>query len=518
VTQTSTNCYSGVTDTPGVWSYYDCCGVLQTGSGAGTTVCVDTSMAYSGIAIIFSEPCSVVCLSPTPTPTTTPSPTPIICPSNFCVEINIDAYSGYNGTYSYYTIHNGKYAWTGGTLPGFIYYKNTTPTSWCLSDALDGVCISTGPISPFCDGECPDFDPTIVYSGVCTPAPVDPCSGISFSADFYCNVVTVESPTPTPTNFATPTPTPTATDSTCSSFGAVVSVTDATPTPTPSSTPTPTPTFARSLNTGGTVNFVIDSGDFICYDVKELSDCDTGILYYVAGNLQFTGTTIDVGTTFKAYLNNDLKCLTYQRDVNGSATAYIGTIQSTGTTCASCGITPTPTPTSSPTPTPTMTPTPTPVPTVAPTTNFVFQSCTQNKLVIQSAQPGTLVSGKIVKINDECFTYLGSFTNYIPPVGYQTVYNNFITSTPATQYNTCTSCLTPPTYYYQVIKQTVNCQNTGSAIYVTKPSNVSTPTVGQYVRLSGSGYVGCWKVIGVTTSAATSTSILDVFNQCDCDI
>jgi len=459
--------------------------------------------------------------SVTPTPTNTPSSVPVSpCAAEYCVDINIDAYSGYNGTYYYYQPYNGKPSWTGGTLPGYIFYKSgsTLSTNWCLSDSYSGDCIGSGPISPFCDDECPDFDPTIVLSGSCSPAPVDPCSSITIDADFYCNYTPGTTPLPTPSITPTTSPTPTPTDSTCAGFSASVSVIESTPQPTPTPTQTPTPTFARTVNTGGTVNFVIDSGDFVCFDVKELSDCDSGILYYISGNLKYNGLTISTGTTIQAYLNNEVKCLTYQRDVNGSATAYLGQITNTGTTCSICAITPTPSMTSSLTPTPTLTPSPTPNPTVAPTTNFVFQSCVENKLVVQTQQPGSLTTGRIVKINNVCYTYLGSFTNYIPPVGYQVVNNNFITSTPATQYDTCTSCSTPPTVYYQVIKQTTNCQNTGSAVYVTKPSTVSTPSVGQYVKLSnfGGGYGGCWKVIGTSSSGPASTSIIDVHNQCDC--
>ena len=457
--------------------------------------------------------------SVTPTPTNTPSSVPVSpCAAEYCVDINIDAYSGYNGTYYYYQQHNGKPSWTGGTLPGYIFYKSgsTLSTNWCLSDSYVGDCIGSGPISPFCDDECPDFDPTIVLSGSCSPTPVDPCSSITIDADFYCNYTPGTTPLPTPSITPTTSPTPTPTDSTCAGFSASVSVIESTPQPTPTPTQTPTPTFARTVNTGGTVNFVIDSGDFVCFDVKELSDCDSGILYYISGNLKYNGLTISTGTTIQAYLNNEVKCLTYQRDVNGSATAYLGQITNTGTTCSICAITPTPSMTSSLTPTPTLTPSPTPNPTVAPTTNFVFQSCVENKLVVQTQQPGSLTTGRIVKINNVCYTYLGSFTNYIPPVGYQVVNNNFITSTPATQYDNCLTCLTPPTVFYQVIKQTTNCQNTGSAIYVTKPSTVSTPSVGQYVKLSGSGYVGCWKVIGTSSSGPASTTIIDVHNQCDC--
>jgi len=538
-TATSNACFSGVTSSAS-WSYTDCCGNTQSGSGLGISICVDSSYPSAGVTI-YPELCSPVCPSPTPTttPTNTPTPTPSVtayptptpsatsspvspCAGEYCVQINIEAYTGYNGTYSYYQQHNGKPSWTGGTIPGYIFYKSgsTQDTNWCLSDSYVGDCIAMGPLSPFCDDDCPDFDPTIIYSGTCdnTPTP-NPCSGLTFSADFYCNVVTEVTPTPTATSTPTPTVTPTETNTICYGVAADITIIESSPTPTPSSTPTPTPTFVRSVNTGGTVNYVIDSGDFICYDVKELRDCDSGLLYYVSGNLMYGGSAVSTGTTFQAYLNTSLRCLTYQRDVNGSVSAYIGDIVDVyGGDCSSCSLTPTPTPTMTVTPTPTITQSATPLPTVALTTKFVFSSCTQNKVIIQTVSPGTLQTGRVVNISGSCYTYLGSYTNYIVPVGVQSVNINAITSTPSTIYDTCTACSTPPTYIYQVIKQTTNCQNTGIAIYVSKPSNVTTPIVGQYVRLSGSSYVGCWKVIAQTTGNATATSIIDVYNQCDCSL
>jgi len=55
------------------------------------------------------------------------------------------------------------------------------------------VCVANGQPSPFCDSSCPDFDESIVTSGICTSVVVpDPCSGLTFSADFYCNVTNVD--------------------------------------------------------------------------------------------------------------------------------------------------------------------------------------------------------------------------------------------------------------------------------------------------------------------------------------
>jgi hypothetical protein len=471
--------------------------------------------------------------TPTPTQTSTPNVTPTPSPSaapvapcagEYCVKINIDAYSGYNGTYSYYQQHNGKPSYTGGTLPGYIFYKtgSTSSTSWCLSDSYTGTCVSSGPISPFCDDDCPDFDNTVVYSGSCTGSTTpDPCSGLTFDAEFYCDVSTGATPTPTASSVVpSSTPTPTPTNPTCASFGANVTVTDLTPTPTPSSTPTPTPTLVRSVNTGGTVNYVIDSGSFVCFDVKELKDCDTGTLYYVTENIEYTGSTVTTGTTMQVYLNGNLRCMTYQRDVNGSATAYLGeVVEVYPSGCVSCALTPTPTPTQTLTPTPSITPSATPLATVAPTSNYVFSSCTQNKVIVQTVPPGSMSTNKIVSISGDCYTYLGQFTNYIPPVGVQSINVNAQTTTPSTIYDNCTTCATPVPTYYQVVKMDVACRESSVTYLVDLGTGVSAPSVGQYVKLQNTtsvAYQGCFKVTGTTTSGPPSNTIIKVYNQCDC--
>jgi hypothetical protein len=40
-------------------------------------------------------------------------------------------------------------------------------------------------------------------------------------------------------------------------------------------------------------------------------------------------------------------------------------------------------------------------------------------------------------------------------------------------------------------------------------------SVGDFVRLNGTGYSGCWEVIG-TTLGGTATSIISVHNSCAC--
>ena len=73
-TATSNACYSGITSSSS-WSYTDCCGVTQSGSGIGISICVDSSYPSAGITI-YPEFCSPICPSQTPTPTLTETPTP----------------------------------------------------------------------------------------------------------------------------------------------------------------------------------------------------------------------------------------------------------------------------------------------------------------------------------------------------------------------------------------------------------------------------------------------------------
>ena len=487
----------------------------------------------SSTASVTPTPSVTSSQTPTPTQTSTPNVTPTpsptaapvgSCSGDYCVNINIDAYSGYNGTYNYYQDFNGKPSWTGGTVPGYIFYKTgtTASTGWCLSDSYTGTCIASGPISPFCDDDCPDFDNTVIYSGSCTGSTTpNPCSGLTFDAEFYCDFSTGATPTPTASSvIPSSTPTPTPTNPTCASFGANITVTDLTPTPTPSSTPTPTPTLVRSVNTGGTVNYVIDSGGFVCFDVKELKDCDSGILYYVAENIEYTGSTVSTGTTMQVYLNGNLRCMTYQRDVNGSATAYLGeVVEVYPSGCVSCALTPTPTPTQTLTPTPSITPSATPIATVAPTSNYVFSSCTTNKVIIQTVPPGSMSNNGVVSISGVCYTYLGKFTNYIPPVGVQSVNINALTTTPSTIYDNCTTCNTPVTTYYQVVKMDVACRESSVTYLVNLGTGVSAPSVGQYVKLQNTtsvAYQGCFKVTGTTTTGPSTNTIIKVYNQCDC--
>jgi hypothetical protein len=113
---------------------------------------------------------------------------------------------------------------------------------------------------------------------------------------------------------------------------------------------------------------------FNCVSVKVLTDCQTGVEYYVNDNLIYDGIPIVTGITMFASINEINVCVTYTRDdSNFSSNATVDAIFQIYTICGDCSTLPTPTPavTSTPTTTPTITttstPTATPISTSTPT-------------------------------------------------------------------------------------------------------------------------------------------------------
>jgi len=76
-TQTKVNCGLGITAQN--YTYIDCCGILQSGQGAGQQVILDYTRPYVGITLLNS-PTSQICATPTSTPTSTSTPTPTTTP------------------------------------------------------------------------------------------------------------------------------------------------------------------------------------------------------------------------------------------------------------------------------------------------------------------------------------------------------------------------------------------------------------------------------------------------------
>ena len=97
---------------------------------------------------------------------------------------------------------------------------------------------------------------------------------------------------------------------------------------------------------------------------------------------------------------------------------------------------------------------------------------------------------------------------------------NTVTPT-ITPTNTLTPTPTPTrqTLYFNVQLVTAGeptCSTTGTNVSVTlNPSTILNVNIGDYVELSGSGYVGCWEVISYGTPP-TATNITGLFTDCDC--
>jgi hypothetical protein len=235
---------------------------------------------------------------------------------------------------------------------------------------------------------------------------------------------------------------------------------------------------------------------FSCVSVKVLTDCQTGVEYYVNDNLIYDGIPIITGITMFASINETNVCATYTRDdSNFSANATVDAIFQIYANAADCSTLPTPTPTvtstptttpsstptktptntptatltpsptskigSTPPPTPTQTrtgtPTPTttqtmtPTPSTTPNYVYVYQSCSpigKNTVPTQIIQSEKVTfateAGAIFKDNSNyCWTYMGRFlATYIAPqnVSPVTFEGNYFDGASSTLYNTCESC------------------------------------------------------------------------------
>ena len=451
--------------------------------------------------------------SPTPTPTSTPqstpanTPTPSATPSactytDFCFYTMLPSLSGYSGNYTLSGVYNTKNVYSGdGITLGVIYY---TGNFWCLSDSLGGTCVLQG-ASP-CYSQCPDIAANDFVGGICptpTPTAVD-CSIFNFNAYFDCDWEPLPTPSPSvacddvnfiiDSSFVTPTPTPSG--DFCGAVGISFSMSGYTPAITPTVTLTPSITLTRTVDVAGQVTFEMLDETFRCVSVKVLTDCQTGVEYYVNDNLIYDGIPVVTGITMFASINEINVCATYTRDdSNFSANANVDAIFQIYTICGSCSTLPTPTPTvtstptttpsSTPTKTPTNTPTSTltpsptstlgstppptpsqtqtqtptqtttqtmtPTPSTTPNYVYVYQSCspigknTQPTQMIQS-QKVTFATeaGAIFKdSSNNCWTYLGRFlATYIAPpnVSPVTFDGNYFDGASSTLYNTCESC------------------------------------------------------------------------------
>ena len=321
--------------------------------------------------------------TPTATPQNTPTPTPTVSVSpapcsytDFCFYTALPSLSGYSGNYTLAGTYNTKNYYTGdGTISAVIYY---TGNYWCLASGATpgGTCVLQG-ASP-CYSECPDIAANDFVGGICptpTPTPVD-CSIFNFNAYFDCDWEPLPTPTPSvacddvnfiiDSAFVTPTPTPSG--DFCSNVGISFIMSGYTPAVTPTITLTPSVTLTRTVDVSGQVTFEMLDETFSCVSVKVLTDCQSGVEYYVNDNLVYNGIPIVTGITMFASINETNVCAIYTRDdSNFSANATVDGIFEIYTKCSDCSTLPTPTPTVTSTPTKTPTATPTKTPTNTPT-------------------------------------------------------------------------------------------------------------------------------------------------------
>ena len=280
------------------------------------------------------------------------------CTQFYCIQND----NTYNDTYQYAGVYNVNSYFTGQTTGFFIYYSSGE-TRWCLSQNINDPCDQFGPYGSTSD--CPDFDDTVMYDGICvtTTTTTSPCENFDFDAVFDCYIP--PTPTVTPTVSVTPTPTPTPTVSNiCGGLSMNVSVINISPsqTPTLSPTPTPTPMLSYSCNFSGEVIFNSINEIIQCANSKKFKDCFTGIDYYTSDLVLVSGTTQPKeGYVYNATINGQGYCVIYDglfENISGvdSITLITEIGSSVSGACLDCIPNLTPTPTT----TPTMTPTPTP--------------------------------------------------------------------------------------------------------------------------------------------------------------
>lgn len=374
---------------------------------------------------------------------------------NFCVSTQYNTLNSNVGNYSVANVLYDDYVYYTGQTGGFIYF-NTDREQWCLSGTLGGNCLLAGKFP--CYGEInPDLYNGIVFSGACptpTPSPVS-CDVIDFAAYFNCELSPTLTPTPTITPTRTMTPTVTPTPSRTSGLAVNVGMSAYTYTyPNVSVSPTPSITPTNNIIiTGNTIYNVLDK-TFAFTGTRLLTECSTGLVYYAYQDLIFAGIPVVIGEVMRTVVDGAQRCFEYTRNIAtvNSSNIYIDQILAVSNSCATCLITPTPTPTTSITPTPTVTPTIEVTPTPSSGLVYVFQSClpiglsTNPSLIIQTQgyQTSLLVNSVIKDVDDNCWSYLGAYSNtYIPPINVNpiTYTGNYFASYTSSSFVDCQACL-----------------------------------------------------------------------------
>ena len=374
---------------------------------------------------------------------------------NFCVSTQYNTLNTNTGNYSVANVLYDDYVYYTGQTGGFIYF-NTDKEQWCLSGTLGGNCLLAGK-SPCSGAINPDLYNGIVFSGACpTPTPtLASCDVIDFAAYFNCEILATTTPTPSITPTRTMTPTVTPTPSRTGGLAVSVGMSAYTYTyPNVSVSPTPSITPTNNIIISGNVTYNVLDKSFAFSGTRLLTECSTGVIYYAYQDLTFGGIPVVIGQTMRVVVDGQQRCFEYTSDITtvNSSNIYIDNILEVIANCSSCLITPTPTPTTSITPTPTVTPTITITPTPSSGMVYVFQSCLpiglsgNQSLIIQtqSYQTSLSVNSVIKDVDDNCWSYLGVYSNtYIPPTNVNpiTYTGNYFASYTSASFVDCQACL-----------------------------------------------------------------------------
>lgn len=337
---------TSLTDTAN-FTYYDCYNYEQNDFIPPDSIyeiccCNGTLIVPSYVNVTLIGGCSEFEPSPTPTNTVTPTITPsvtttttVLCSEDYCLDTGILSLSTYDGTYYSAGTYNSFLYFTGGTEPGYIFFNNT---SWCLSDSLGGTCLLSGPI-PY-TSNCPDFDDTLFYSGVCitTTTTTNPCATFDFEAYFDCDYTTTTTTVidcdDTGIDFQVSAYT-TTTTTVCT--GTSVSATFTRYTTTTTTVPTTTTTTTLSVFFNAVVTFTVFDEPVTCPNLTyNFEDCDTGQNYYVVEQPEVGGIPISPGEVYQLYINTYLVCATYIGTSPQSSNAILGNIQFINPDCSTC--------------------------------------------------------------------------------------------------------------------------------------------------------------------------------------
>ena len=337
---------TSLTDTAN-FTYYDCYLYEQNDFIPPDSVyeiccCNGTLIVPSYVNVTLIGSCGEFEPSPTPTISLTPSITPSVtttttvpCSEEYCLDTGMVEYVDYDGTYYSAGTYSGFLYFTGGTQPGYIFFNGL---SWCLSDTLGGDCLLSGPI-PYTTN-CPDFNDSLFYSGVCvtTTTTTDPCYTFDFDAYFDCTYTTTTTTVidcdDTGVIFEVSAYT-TTTTTVCT--GTSVTATFTRYTTTTTTTPTTTTTTTLSVFFNGVVTYTVFDEPVTCPNLTyNFEDCDTGQNYYVVEQPKVGEIPISPGEVYQLYINTYLICATYIGTSPLSSNAILGNIQFINPDCDTC--------------------------------------------------------------------------------------------------------------------------------------------------------------------------------------